>query len=75
MMAVNLGTRGAQDAKNLLEYCNLSCDSEYANRRKANGFKEPFHITTWCLGNEAVPRLRGLQPKWLPIWGNTRIFR
>jgi len=52
MMAVNLGTRGAQDAKNLLEYCNLSCDSEYANRRKANGFETPFKIKTWCLGNE-----------------------
>lgn len=23
MMAVNLGTRGAEDAKNLLEYCNI----------------------------------------------------
>ena len=52
MMAVNLGTRGPQDAVNLVEYCNGTADSEYANRRRANGFSEPFNIKTWCLGNE-----------------------
>ena len=52
MMAVNLGTRGAQDAANLVEYCNLDTDTYYANKRKANGFEKPFGIKTWCLGNE-----------------------
>ena len=52
MMAVNLGTRGPQDAQNLVEYCNLTTDTYYANLRKKNGFKEPFGIKTWCLGNE-----------------------
>lgn len=52
MMAVNLGTRGAEDAKNLLEYCNLSTDTYYANLRRKNGFEKPFSIKTWCLGNE-----------------------
>lgn len=52
MMAVNLGTRGPQDAQNLVEYCNLNTDTYYANMRKANGFEEPFAIKTWCLGNE-----------------------
>ncbi len=52
MMAVNLGTRGPQDAQNLVEYCNLNTDTHYANMRKANGFSEPFGIKTWCLGNE-----------------------
>lgn len=52
MMAVNLGTRGPQDAQNLVEYCNLNTDTYYANMRKKNGFKEPFGIKTWCLGNE-----------------------
>lgn len=52
MMAVNLGTRGPQDAQNLVEYCNLDTDTYYANMRKENGFKEPFGIKTWCLGNE-----------------------
>lgn len=52
IMAVNLGTRGAADAKNLLEYCNLNTDTYYANLRRENGFEEPFKIKTWCLGNE-----------------------
>jgi len=52
MMAVNLGTRGPQDAQNLVEYCNLNTDTYYANMRRENGFKEPFGIKTWCLGNE-----------------------
>ena len=53
MMAVNLGTRGAAEAGNLVEYCNLSTDTHYANLRRQNGFAEPFGIKTWCLGNEA----------------------
>ena len=51
-MAVNLGTRGPADAKNLVEYCNSDKDTYYANLRKDNGFEKPFHIKTWCLGNE-----------------------
>src|SRR5699024_7629865 len=34
MMAVNLGTRGIQEACNLLEYCNLDIDSYWSNKRK-----------------------------------------
>ncbi|MBQ8879075.1 MAG: alpha-N-arabinofuranosidase [Lachnospiraceae bacterium] len=52
MMAVNLGTRGADDARNLVEYCNSETDTYYANMRRANGFDKPFGIKTWCLGNE-----------------------
>ena len=52
MMAVNLGTRGAQDAVNCLEYCNGKQDTYYANLRRQNGFEEPFDIKVWCLGNE-----------------------
>ena len=52
MMAVNLGTRGAEEARNLVEYCNSSTDTYYANKRRANGFEKPFAIKTWCLGNE-----------------------
>ena len=51
-MAVNLGTRGPEDAKNLVEYCNVNTDTYYANLRKQNGFENPFAIKTWCLGNE-----------------------
>ena len=52
MMAVNLGTRGAEEARNLVEYCNSTTDTYYANKRRENGFEEPFAIKTWCLGNE-----------------------
>lgn len=52
MMAVNLGTRGPDEARQLLEYCNGTLDTEYAERRRKNGFQEPFNIKTWCLGNE-----------------------
>ena len=52
MMAVNLGTRGPDEARNLIEYCNATTDTYYANLRRANGFEEPFGIKLWCLGNE-----------------------
>lgn len=52
MMAVNLGTRGAEEAGNLVEYCNAVTDTYYAELRRKNGFAEPFAIRTWCLGNE-----------------------
>jgi len=52
MMAVNLGTRGPEEARNCLEYCNGTLDTHYANLRRKNGIAEPFGIKTWCLGNE-----------------------
>lgn len=52
MMAVNLGTRGVQDACNLLEYCNHPSGSRYADLRIEHGAKDPYNIKVWCLGNE-----------------------
>ena len=52
MMAVNLGTRGADEARSCVEYCNATSDTYYANLRRKNGFEEPFGIKLWCLGNE-----------------------
>ncbi len=52
MMAVNLGTRGPEEARQLVEYCNHPGGTEYSDRRRANGFEEPFGIKVWCLGNE-----------------------
>lgn len=52
MMAVNLGTRGADEARNLVEYCNGTASTYYADMRRKNGFEEPFGIKLWCLGNE-----------------------
>lgn len=52
MMAVNLGTRGADAARNLLEYCNHPKGTYWSDLRIAHGYKEPHSIKTWCLGNE-----------------------
>lgn len=51
-MAVNLGTRGVDAARNLLEYCNHPGGTYWSDLRKQNGDEEPFNIKTWCLGNE-----------------------
>lgn len=52
MMAVNLGTRGAEDAKNILEYCNFKGGTYYSDLRKKHGYENPHNIKLWCLGNE-----------------------
>ncbi len=52
MMAINLGTRGVEDARNIVEYCNFPGGAKYSDQRHANGFQEPFKIKYWCLGNE-----------------------
>lgn len=52
MHAVNLGSRGADEARNLVEYCNADTDTYYANMRRENGFEKPFGFKVWCLGNE-----------------------
>ncbi|MBA4493043.1 alpha-N-arabinofuranosidase [Paenactinomyces guangxiensis] len=52
MMAVNLGTRGVDAARNLLEYCNHPEGTYWSDLRISHGYKEPHKIRTWCLGNE-----------------------
>jgi Alpha-L-arabinofuranosidase len=52
MMAVNLGTRGIQEALDLLEYCNVPSGSTLSDLRVAGGAKKPHGIRMWCLGNE-----------------------
>lgn len=52
MMAVNLGTRGIDAARNLVEYCNHPGGSYWSDLRKDHGYPEPHRIKTWCLGNE-----------------------
>ncbi|MDQ1233023.1 alpha-N-arabinofuranosidase [Paenibacillus sp. SORGH_AS306] len=52
MMAVNLGTRGIDAARNLIEYCNHPGNSYYSDLRKQHGASDPYNIKTWCLGNE-----------------------
>lgn len=52
MMAVNLGTRGADAARNLVEYCNMSEGTYYSDLRIKHGWKESHNVKLWCLGNE-----------------------
>jgi alpha-N-arabinofuranosidase len=52
MMAVNLGTRGVDEARRLVEYCNHPGGTELSDLRRKNGAEEPFGIKVWCLGNE-----------------------
>ncbi|GMA65223.1 alpha-N-arabinofuranosidase [Alicyclobacillus fastidiosus] len=52
MMAVNLGTRGVDAARNLVEYCNHPSGTYWSDLRVSHGYREPHKIKTWCLGNE-----------------------
>ncbi|QEW01007.1 alpha-N-arabinofuranosidase [Microbacterium caowuchunii] len=52
MLAVNLGTRGTQEALDLLEYANIRGGTTLSDQRIANGRTEPFDVRMWCLGNE-----------------------
>jgi alpha-L-arabinofuranosidase len=51
-LAVNLGTRGIEAAKNLTEYCNHPSGTYWSDLRRSHGYKEPHKIRTWSLGNE-----------------------
>jgi len=52
MYAVNLGTRGPVDARNIVEYANHPGGTYWSDRRIQNGAKDPLNIKLWCLGNE-----------------------
>lgn len=52
MMAVNLGTRGPEEARNLVEYTNHKGGSAWSDLRKSHGYENPWGIKLWCLGNE-----------------------
>ncbi len=52
MMAVNLGTRGIDAARSLVEYCNFPGGTYWSDLRKANGAADPHNVKLWCLGNE-----------------------
>lgn len=52
IMAVNLSTRGAVDAANLVEYCNHPGGTYYSELRKTHGHEVPYGVHVWCVGNE-----------------------
>ncbi len=52
MLAINLGSRGLDEARNFVEYVNGPTGSYWGDLRKKNGRAEPFDVKLWCLGNE-----------------------
>jgi alpha-N-arabinofuranosidase len=52
MLAVNLGSGPAEEARNWVEYCNGPTGTKYGDLRAANGRPEPYGVKLWCLGNE-----------------------
>jgi alpha-N-arabinofuranosidase len=48
LMAVNLGTRGIDAARSLVEYCNLPGGTYWSDLRGG----DPYGVKVWCLGNE-----------------------
>jgi alpha-N-arabinofuranosidase len=52
MMAINLGSRGVEAAKNIIEYCNFEEGSYWSDLRIKNGHRDPHNVKIWCLGNE-----------------------
>jgi alpha-N-arabinofuranosidase len=52
MMAINLGTRGVDAARNIVEYCNHPGGTYWSDLRRSHGYEVPHKIKTWCLGNE-----------------------
>jgi alpha-N-arabinofuranosidase len=52
MLAVNLGTRGADAARRLVEYCNHPGGTALSELRRSHGHEAPHDVRAWCLGNE-----------------------
>jgi len=52
MIALNLGTRGIDAARSLVEYCNHPGGSFWSDLRRSHGAPEAHGFRVWCLGNE-----------------------
>src|SRR5689334_21845482 len=52
MLAVNLGTRAGDAARNFLEYCNHPGGTAWSELRRSHGWEHPHGVKLWCLGNE-----------------------
>ncbi|OCJ07179.1 alpha-N-arabinofuranosidase [Rhizobium sp. AC27/96] len=52
MLAVNLGSRGLDAARNFLEYCNHPSGTYWSDLRRKHGWADPHDVKLWCLGNE-----------------------
>ena len=56
MLTINLASRGIDDAKNLVEYCNFPQGTQWSDWRRVHGVEEPYNVPIWFLGNELSGR-------------------
>lgn len=52
MLAINLGTRGPEEAGRFIEYCNHRGGTAMSDLRRQHGWEQPHGVKFWCLGNE-----------------------
>ncbi|MCM2456493.1 alpha-N-arabinofuranosidase [Rhizobium sp. CG4] len=52
MLAVNLGSRGLEDARNFLEYVNFPGGTAWSDLRRSHVDNDGYGVKMWCLGNE-----------------------
>ncbi len=52
MLAVNLGSRGLDEARSFVKYVNHPGGSYWSDMRRKNGRADPWAVKTWCVGNE-----------------------
>lgn len=52
MLGVNMGTGDIQSAAALVEYCNAPTGSYWADLRASHGYRDPYDVRYWCVGNE-----------------------
>jgi alpha-N-arabinofuranosidase len=52
LMGLNLGTGTAEQAAELVEYCNVEKNTRWSDLRRKHGVAEPYRVQHWCLGNE-----------------------
>jgi alpha-N-arabinofuranosidase len=52
LMGFNLGTGTPEMAAALVEYCNVDTGTKWSDRRRQDGYEQPWNVKYWCLGNE-----------------------
>ena len=52
LMGLNLGTGTAEQAADLVEYCNIEKGTKWSDLRRKHGYQQPYKVQRWCLGNE-----------------------
>ena len=52
MLAVNLGSRGLEEARDFVEYVNHPSGTYWSDLRRSHGVENPYDVKMWCLGNE-----------------------